>query len=278
MDGVRVWQLLVQVRSRLHRRRPACTRPRTESWKCCSVDQRQTIGIPSNVPRWAQKQLILATIFARPGRAAVSSKPDARDTVKWLTMPVYGLIDRPRATLQRLLQRRCMRSFSFLHLVVLASSLLVLSSSSLLSSARGVRVLQHVCAAFFSLFYWLSVGGTGSRRAAGPDDRPSAGRSSFFLLLTRTVYNSPWRQFSFSRQASQWLVGAMDIRDSTQTGRTWGRPSTHRRSTTANRLSKFSCGERIQSETDGSAIFMLRQGVAKTLYCNRLFFVFSKKP
>ena len=24
-------------------------RPRTESWKCCSVDQRQTIGIPSNV-------------------------------------------------------------------------------------------------------------------------------------------------------------------------------------------------------------------------------------
>ena len=51
--------------------------------------------------RWAQKQLISATIFARPGRAAVSSKPDARDTVKWLTMPVYGLIDRPRATLQR---------------------------------------------------------------------------------------------------------------------------------------------------------------------------------
>ena len=143
--------------------------------------------------RWAQKQLISATIFARPGRAAVSSKPDARDAVKWLTMPVYGLIDRPhvglRATLH--LQRRCMRSFSFLHLVVVASSLLVLSSSSLLSSARGVRVLQHVCAAFFSLFYWLSVGGTGSRRAAGPDDRPSAGRSSFFLLLTRTVYNSP---------------------------------------------------------------------------------------
>ena len=30
MDGVRVWQLRVQVRSRLHRRRPA--RPRTESW------------------------------------------------------------------------------------------------------------------------------------------------------------------------------------------------------------------------------------------------------
>ena len=104
------------------------------------------------------------------------------------------------------------------------------------------------------------------------DDRPSAGRSSFFLLLTRTVYNSPWRQFS------QWLVGAMDTRESTQTGRTWGRPSTHRRSTTANRLSKFSFGERILSETDGSAIFMLRQGVAKTLYCNRLFFVFSKKP
>ena len=51
--------------------------------------------------RWAQKQLISATIFARPGRAAVSSKPDARDTVKWLSMPVYGLIDRPRATLQR---------------------------------------------------------------------------------------------------------------------------------------------------------------------------------
>ena len=36
--------------------------------------------------------------FRAAGRAAVSSKPDARDTVKWLTMPVYGLIDRPRAT------------------------------------------------------------------------------------------------------------------------------------------------------------------------------------
>ena len=141
--------------------------------------------------RWAQKQLISATIFARPGRAAVSSKPDARDTVKWLTMSVYGLIDRPRATLQRCCSAGACRSFSFLHLIVVASSLLVLSSSSLLSSARGVRVLQHLCTAFFSLFYWLSVGRTGSRRAVGPDDRPSGGRSSFFLLLTRTVYNLP---------------------------------------------------------------------------------------
>ena len=53
MDGVRVWQLRVQVRSRLHRRWPAYTRPRTESWNLkvsqCCVDQRQTIGIPSNV-------------------------------------------------------------------------------------------------------------------------------------------------------------------------------------------------------------------------------------
>ena len=122
--------------------------------------------------------------FARPGRAAVSSKPDARDAVKWL-------IDRPRA---RCSAGACIcRSFFFLHVVVVASSLLVLSTaSSLLSSARGgVRVLQHVCTAFFSVFYWLSVGGIGSRRAVGPDDRPSAGRSSFFLLLTRTVCNSP---------------------------------------------------------------------------------------
>ena len=34
-------------RACMHRRRPAYTRPGTESWKCCSVDLRQTIGIPS---------------------------------------------------------------------------------------------------------------------------------------------------------------------------------------------------------------------------------------
>ena len=74
-------------------------RQNSQRTRRCSSDHARCSH--ARAPRWAQKQLISATIFARPGRAAVSSKPDARDTVKWLTMLVYGLIDRPRATLQR---------------------------------------------------------------------------------------------------------------------------------------------------------------------------------
>ena len=46
IDGVRVWQLRVQMRSRLHSRWPAYHGPEPNLE---SVDQRQTIGIPSNV-------------------------------------------------------------------------------------------------------------------------------------------------------------------------------------------------------------------------------------
>ena len=63
-----------------------------------------------------------------PGQqVAASSKQDARDTVKWLTMPdVHG--DRSNTTAEHVL----LSQFLFLHLVVVASSLPALSSGSLL--------------------------------------------------------------------------------------------------------------------------------------------------
>ena len=72
---------------------------------------------------------------SRPGQVAASSKQEARDTVKWLNMPdVHG--DRSTTTAEQLQRWRRRRSFSFKHLVVVASSLLALSSGSLLLSER----------------------------------------------------------------------------------------------------------------------------------------------
>ena len=127
------------------------------------------------------------------GPVAVS-KQDARDTVKWLTTT---------AELQRWRRRR---SFSFLHLLVVASSLPALSSGSLLLSERMTVLVSFSRQSQIGVLQLLEPFFTGSRsdgegaEAHGPEDRPSAGRSSFFLL--------PWnclqfvlKAFSFSRQA-----------------------------------------------------------------------------
>ena len=69
---------------------------------------------------------------------------------------------------------------------------------------------RPVCSSFWSLFFTGSRSEEEGAEAHGPEDRPSAGRSSFFLL--------PWnclqfvlKAFSFSRQAlfSCWLVAAI---------------------------------------------------------------------
>ena len=104
--------------------------------------------------------------------------------------------------------RMSVKSFSFLdlHLVVVASSLLALSSGSLLLSERMTVLVSFSRQSQTGVLQLLEPFFTGSRseeegaEAHGPEDRPSAGRSSFFLL--------PWnclqfvlKAFSFSRQA-----------------------------------------------------------------------------
>ena len=79
-----------------------------------------------------------------------SSKQHARDTVKWLTMAC--------TTAEPVQRWRRGRSFCFLHLVVVALSLLALSSGSLLLSERMTVLLlfpgshRPVCSSFWSLF------------------------------------------------------------------------------------------------------------------------------
>ena len=96
--------------------------------------------------------------------------------------------------------------FLFLHLVVVASSLPALSSGSLLLSERMTvsvsfsRQSQTGVLQLLEPFFTVSRFEEEGAEAHGPEDRPSAGRSSFFLL--------PWnclhfvlKAFSFSRQA-----------------------------------------------------------------------------
>ena len=162
----------------------------------CSVEAYHPVLMNDDHTRLAQKQLISATFFARPGWAAVLSKPDARDTVKWLTMPVYY---RPRATSQRCCSTGACRKF-------LLSSCPCCGFVTSFSQLKFVAVVGPGSECFatsvhrlFSLFYWLSVGGTGSRRAVGPDDRPRrrvVRLSSFCLQELSTIRledNSPSR-------------------------------------------------------------------------------------
>ena len=97
-----------------------------EHWLSPSTD---TVGV---------QRADFGNYVSRPGQVAASSQQDARDTVKWLTVPdVHG--DRSTTTaehVQRCAGAGARRSFSFLHLVVVASSLLALSSGSLLLSER----------------------------------------------------------------------------------------------------------------------------------------------
>ena len=119
--------------------------------------------------------------------------------------------DRSTTTAEHVQRWRRRRSFSFLHLVVVASSLLALSSGSLLLSERMTVLVSFFQAVTVSqtgvlqllepfLLVTQSRSEEEGAEAHGPEDRPSAGRSSFFLL--------PWnclqfvlKAFSFSRQA-----------------------------------------------------------------------------
>ena len=98
------------------------------------------------------------------------------------------------------------RSFSFLHLVVVASSLLALSSGSLLMSERMTVSVSFSRQSQTGVLQLLEPFFTGSRseeegaEAHGPEDRPSAGRSSFFLLPWKSL-QFVLKAFSFSRQA-----------------------------------------------------------------------------
>ena len=80
------------------------------------------------------------------------------------------------------------RSFSFLHLVVVASSLLALGSGLLLLSERMTVLVSFSRQSQTGVLQLLEPFFTGSRsegegaEAHGPEDRPSAGRSSFFFL------------------------------------------------------------------------------------------------
>ena len=117
-------------------------------------------------------------------------------------------IDHDRGARASLAQAKkfLLSQFLFLHLVVVASSLLALSSGSLLLSERMTVLVSFSRQSQAGVHQLLEPFFTGSRseeegaEAHGPEDRPSAGRSSFFLL--------PWnclqfvlKAFSFSRQA-----------------------------------------------------------------------------
>ena len=136
---------------------------------------------------------------ARPERALLpgrSSKPctqqDARDTVKWLTiMPdVHG--DRSTTTAEHVQRWRRRRSFSFLsfgflHLVVVASSLLALSSGTLPLSEGMTVLVSFSRQSHTGVLQLLEPFFTGSRseeegaEAHGPEDRPSSRRVVLLL-------------------------------------------------------------------------------------------------
>ena len=117
---------------------------------------------------------------------------------------VHGVGDRSTTTAEHVQRRR--RSFSFLHLVVVASSLLALSSGSLLLSERMTVLVsfsrQSQTGVLQLLEPFLLVLGLKKKAPKRMVLKigQSAGRSSFFLL--------PWnclqfvlKAFSFSRQA-----------------------------------------------------------------------------
>ena len=137
---------------------------------------------------------------ARPERALLpgrSSKPcthkqDARDTVKWLTVvcQMCMVIDRPRprstcsagAGGEAGFSERAFLSFCFLHLVVVASSLLALSSGSLLLSERMTVLVSFSRQSHTGVLQLLEPFFTGFQseeegaEAHGPEDRPSRRR------------------------------------------------------------------------------------------------------
>ena len=134
---------------------------------------------------------------------------------------------------------------------------------------------RPVCSSYWSLFFTGSRSEEEGAEAHGPEDRPSAGRSSFFLL--------PWnclqivlKAFS-SRQALLACCcntpGIHDKLAENETDR--ARTAVHRPRT---RWSRFWFWERIFSWTTHLITFVLRQATVGTLLCDRMILLFSKKP
>ena len=132
------------------------------------------------------------------------------------------------------------------------------------------------CAPAFGAFFTGSRSEEEGAEADGPEDRPSAGRSSFFLL--------PWnclqfvlKAFSFSRLALlACCCNTPGIHDKLAGNeRNRARTAVHRPPT---RWSRFWFWERIFSWTAHLITFVLRQTTVGTLLCNRMILLFSKKP
>ena len=135
-------------------------------------------------------------------------------------MPEDG--DRSTTTVKHVQRWRKWRTFSFLHLVVMASSLLALSSGSLLLS-EGVKSLSLFAQAgvlqLFEIFFLLVLGlkkKTPTHLVLKIDRR--RGCSSFFFLPNGTVCSSSWRH---SPSHAPRIVGLLLIytRNPRQTGR-----------------------------------------------------------
>ena len=147
---------------------------------------------------------------SRPGQVAASTKQNACDTVKWLTVPdVHGEVhgDRSTTTAEHV-QRWCRRSKKFLLSAPRCCGFVTSRSQLRFVAVVGendslsffFQAVTDRCAPAFGAFFTGSRSGEEGAEAHGPEDRPSAGRSSFFLL--------PWnclqfvlKAFSFSRQA-----------------------------------------------------------------------------
>ena len=133
-------------------------------------------------------------------------------------------------------------SFGFLHLVVVASSLLTLSSGSLLLSERMTVLVSFsrqshtgVLQLLEPFFYWFSVWRRRRRSAwSWRSTVASAGRSSSFFS-PGTACNSSWRRNLLLTPS---LVGLLlqYTRNPQQTGRKRKRSSTHRRSPATNKV------------------------------------------
>ena len=235
-----------------------------------------------NHARWAYRGLISATMFRGPVRLQPrASRTRVTPWNGWLCQ-MCMVIDRPRP------RSTCSAGageevFSFLHLdrccgfltsrsqlrfVAVVGENDSLSSFSRQSQTGVLQLLEP----FFAGSRFEEEGA----EAHGPEDRPSAGRFSFFLL--------PWnclqfvlKAFSFSRQA---LVGLLlqYTRNPRQTGRKRSdraRTAVHRPWT---RWSRFWFWERIFSWTADLITFVLRQATVGTLLCDRMILLFSKKP
>ena len=225
---------------------------------------------------WFRQQCFAARpVRLQPVAASTgSSKQHARDTVKWLTMHDRGAHAALAQAKKFLLSApRCcglVTSRSQLRFVAVVGE-----NDSLTFFFQAVTD-RWAPAQFWSLFF------TGSRceeegaEAHGPEDRPSAGRSSFFLL--------PWnclqfvlKAFSFSRQALLACCcntpGIHDKLAGNESDR--ARTAVHRPRT---RWSRFWFWERIFSWTTHLITFVLRQATVGALLCDRMILLFSKNP